>query len=263
MSTVDTPAYTTTFGINPHGETISATQRGFTTAFTYDGLGRQTRVDPPVGNATVTTYAPDASWVKVARGPSWTVTSLDGFGRAVGTENSVGVKTQTTYNALGQVTDASAPYTGLQHTGTQFSYDRAGTRRDPHERGQLRGPVHLRRCGRRAADHDHRRGGPPDAADLAGVGEPRRRRGWRGWSMPRATTTTYTYTVLGSLSQVSSPGGVTRTWTYDTQNRLQWQDQPESGRTWYLEYDNVGQLKKQRDANLQDDAVTPTMPTTA
>jgi YD repeat-containing protein len=126
VSAVHTPASTTTFGINPHGETISATQRGFTTEFTYDGLGRQTRVHPPVGNDTVTSYADDASWVKVARGPSWTITSLDGFGRAIGTENSVGVKTQTAYNALGQVTYASAPYTGVQHTGAQFTYDVLG-----------------------------------------------------------------------------------------------------------------------------------------
>ncbi len=68
--------------------------------------------------------------------------------------------------------------------------------------------------------------------------------------------TSYAYTGLGSLSQVSSPGGVTRTWTYDTQNRLLWQEQPESGRTWYLEYDGVGNLKKQRDANQHDTLYT-------
>ncbi len=143
VSAVHTPLYTTSFGINEYGETTWATQRGFTTEFTYDGLGRQTRVHPPIGNDTVTTYAPDASWVKVARGASWTHTDLDGFGRAVGTVNSVATNTLTTYNALGQVTYASAPYSGVQHTGTQFEYRCAGARPHAHESGRLGRPLRL------------------------------------------------------------------------------------------------------------------------
>ena len=255
VSAVHTPAYSTTFGINDLGETFSATQRGFTTEFTYDGLGRQTRVHPPVGNDTVTSYAEDASWVKVTRGPSWTHTDLDGFGRAVGTVNSVAINTLTTYNALGQVTYTSAPYTGVQHTGTQFTYDvlgRVTTRTNPDSSVvQYAYDAAANGLQTTTTDEEGRQTaqvwqatGSPDGGRLARVVD------------AVGHTTSYAYTSLGSLSQVSSPGGVTRTWTYDNQNRLLWQEQPESGLTSYLEYDNVGNLTKQRDANLHDTLYT-------
>ena len=255
VSAVHTPASTTTFDINEHGETTAATQRGFTTTFTYDGLGRQTRVHPPVGNDTVTTYATDASSVTAARDQSWTRTDLDGFGRAVGTENAVGIKTLTSYDALGQTIYASAPYSGAQHAGTQFAYDALGrvlTRTNADGSDAHYGYDAVADGLRTAITDEEERPtqqvwqatGSPDAARLARVID------------ATGHSTSYTYTTLGSLYQVSSPDGVTRTWTYDTQNRLQWQEQPESGRTWYLEYDGVGNLTKQRDANLHDTLFT-------
>ena len=251
VSAVHTPASTTTFGINERSETIWATQRGFTTGFQYDALGRQTRIQPPAGNDTVTSYAEDASWVTVARGASWTTTSLDGFGRAVATENSVGVKTLTTYNAVGQVIYASAPFSGLQHTGTQFAYDALGrvlTRTNPDGSvGQYTYDAVADGLRTTITDEEGRQtqqvwqaSGSPDGARLARVVD------------AAGHQTSYGYTVLGSLSGVLSPGGVARTWTYNAQNRLLSQTQPESGTVTYG-YDPVGNLVWQTDAEAADD----------
>ena len=51
-----TPMHTVTRVINPDGTVASETQRGFTTSYQYDGLGRRTRVQPPAGLAFQTTY---------------------------------------------------------------------------------------------------------------------------------------------------------------------------------------------------------------
>jgi RHS repeat-associated protein len=58
--------------------------------------------------------------------------------------------------------------------------------------------------------------------------------------------TSYQYDLLGNLTQVSQ-GGQTRTFTYDSFNRIKTANNPESGLVQYT-YDLQGQLKTKRDA---------------
>src|SRR5207244_180851 len=64
----------------------------------------------------------------------------------------------------------------------------------------------------------------------------------------------YTYNALGKLTSVSGPPGpegepIQRTWHYNSKNLLDYEIQPESGRTNYTEYDGAGNLRKKTDAN--------------
>ena len=71
--------------------------------FEYDAAGRPTLAIPPVGDATLTEYDNVAGrWTKTSRGGTYfTLTTLDGFGRPVETEDAAGVKTRVTYDAEG------------------------------------------------------------------------------------------------------------------------------------------------------------------
>jgi YD repeat-containing protein len=123
---VATPEYTISRSINADGSVASETRRGKTTEFDYDAGGRLTLVTPAVGTATQTSYASDGSSVTVTRGSSWGTSTVDGFGRPIGTENAVGVKTTTTYDNLGRRIFQSAPFTGSSGVGNNFEYDALG-----------------------------------------------------------------------------------------------------------------------------------------
>jgi len=251
VSAIHTPESTTTFGINAFGETVSATQRGATTVFTFDSLGRQTRVHPPAGDDTITTYAGDGSWVTVARGPGWTTTTLDGFGRPLGTITSQGVQTATGYDARGRTAWVRAPWDTAHPADrrTSFDYDALDrviltTQPDSSTVTTAYGSTG---SGLQTTITDEegrvtrqlwQAVGSPTAARLAAVTD------------AANETTWYAYDVLGALRQVSSPGGVTRTWTYNSQHRLTAQTQPELGTVSYG-YDSVGNLAWQTDAKNQ------------
>jgi YD repeat-containing protein len=61
---------------------------------------------------------------------------------------------------------------------------------------------------------------------------------------------TYDYSVVGNLTSVQGPGGVTRTWVYSSNNPalLQSETHPESGTVNYTNYDAAGVLKQKTDA---------------
>ena len=69
---------------------------------------------------------------------------------------------------------------------------------------------------------------------------------------------TYTYHDTGQLHQIIGPDGPsgpeteTRTWTYDSKQRLASETHPESGTLQYEEYDAAGLLKRTRDASNPD-----------
>ena len=250
VSAVHTPEHSTVSGINAFGETIWTRQRGFTTEFWYDGLGRQIRVIPPEGNATITSYAGDGRSVTVSRGPSWTRTDLDPFGRAVHTENSQWVQTAATYDVLGRTTGTSQPYLGPTPWGwTEITHDGLGRVRltknpDGSTVQYAYGSVPT---GLETQITDEEGSvttqvwqavGAPGQAQLASVTD------------AAGQTTSYAYNLLGSLTDVASPGGVTRAWRYNAQNRLVSQTQPESGTVTYT-YDAVGNMAAQNDAKNQ------------
>jgi YD repeat-containing protein len=94
---IRTPEHTSERVINPDGTVERETQAGRTTTYTYDALGRVLSSQPPGGAApTLTSYdLLNGSWMRVARGNDFTETAFDGFGRAVATQDAVGVQTRT------------------------------------------------------------------------------------------------------------------------------------------------------------------------
>ena len=258
-----TPAHTIHRVINPDGTVQAVTQNGATTTFEYDALGRQIRIHPPVGNDTWTTYAGDGASVTVSHGGSWTRTDLDGFGRAVSTLNSQGIHTATAYDALGRTAWVRAPWDSAhaEERKTEVTYDpfgRVTARKNPDN-----SVVHTTYSGDAtgqqttiADENGHtttqrwHATGSPDEARLVAVTD-------------AAGGTSYAYNGLGSLTTVTLPGGLVRTWTYNTKNQLASQTQPEFGAqgqsapgTVTYGYDAVGNLVSQTDAAGQTTGYT-------
>ena len=129
-----TPAYSVSRTINEDSTVASETRAGRTTRFAYDALFRPTTIQPPGGtNATLTEYDNvGGAWVNTTRGGSWLKTIVDGFGRPVQTDNSVGVQTLTEYDALGRVTKRTNPPEPNRQrqvaggTARDFTYDENG-----------------------------------------------------------------------------------------------------------------------------------------
>ena len=247
----------TTRVINPDGTVESETRRGFTTTFSYDGLFRQTVVDPQLGNNTVTTYDNEGEFVTTTRGPNvsgfttFLKTTLDGFGRPVATEDSAGVKTKTTINALGLVTFKSLPYASPASgsVGTTLSYDaldRLTTTLNPDASSTSRAydgiSVTITDEVARKTRQVWQAFGDPGKGRLVSVTldySP-----GSGVTDELEQTTTYTYNALNSLRTVTFPNSsqVARTFTYNTKNQLQSEEHPEIAGLISYTYDAAGRL---------------------
>ena len=102
----------------------SETRGGRTTRFGYDGLFRTISVQPPGADATppmtnATTIAYDnqtGATMTVTRGSSLITTTVDGFGRPISMQNSVGVRTSTRYDGEGRTVFEGYP---VQANGAQ------------------------------------------------------------------------------------------------------------------------------------------------
>jgi YD repeat-containing protein len=131
VSEIATPTYTITREINPEGTVASETRGGRTTRFLYDRLFRIERSTPPgASDPIVTTYDNGSlSAVTVSRGDGAArfavTTSLDGFGRPTGTDDSIGGHTRIRYDAEGRKIFESYPFTGAE-IGTTIAYDALG-----------------------------------------------------------------------------------------------------------------------------------------
>ncbi len=258
------PAYGIARVINSDGTVHAETRTGRTTTFTYDGLFRPQMVTPPGStNATTTSYDNiDGSWVEVTRGGSRVRTTHDGFGRVVQTDNSIGVRRLTEYDAEGRTIKESLPFatTGTLATArkdTVIEYDALGrvTRRvnpDGTDSLQSYGPntVTLQSepvdGARRVTVQTYESFGNPDEARLVKVRD------------AKGNDWVYTYNGLGQLRIVTAPDGAQRVWTYKTYtdadgekatNRLASETHPESGTVTYVRYDAAGNLAEKRDAN--------------
>lgn len=238
---VATPEYTITRVVNPDGTIQSETRRGFTTSFLYDALSRKTRVTPPAGNDTVIEYDnASARAVTVRRGPSWTKTDLDGFGRDVGTTNSVGVRTERTLDACGRAAFESYPFSGVKQ-GVSFTFDglsRVGTARNPDNtvvrREYLGIDTRIFDENNHPTFQDWSAFGTPDGARLVAVTD------------AASKTTNYAYNAIGKLTEVRPPVGGRHSWTYNAKNFLVSEEHPETGIVRYT-HDNVGNVKTRQD----------------
>jgi len=250
VASIDTPEYDITREVNPDGTIKSETRGGHKTDYFYDPLQRLERVNPDVEGVPsldiVTTYG--ATSVTVTRGVSVTTTTLDGFGRPIGTKNAEDVETKTAYDVEGRTTYASYPfYTGSGDTGETFHYDGLG-RVTQIDRP---GPCEPAPC-RVTIEHD---GLEQTITDEQGRATEQR---WEAFGDPGAArfasltdaaakVWTYTYHALGGLAAVDAPGAHgTRSWSYGTDHLLDAETHPESGTTTYT-YDG-GRLWQRRDA---------------
>jgi YD repeat-containing protein len=239
-----------TRSINPEGTVATETRRGFSTTFQYDGLLRETRRAPPVGNPIVTEYDNTAgAWMRIVRGASVLTTNLDGFGRPVGTSNSEGVVSRAVLDALGRRTYESYPYqlaSGFPDRGTSFTYDaldRVTRRTNPDTSyatfQYLNDGIDVTITDEEghARTQDWAGFGEPSDARLASVTEPGE----------GTVKTQYAYNALGGLTEVSPPGtAAKRSWRYNTKNQLDQEIHPESGTVTYT-YDPAGNLKTRVD----------------
>jgi RHS repeat-associated protein len=254
---------------------------GLTERWEYDDLGRTTLTVPRTadpacqvciggscqgcgGGSTTTTYDnEDGAWIQTTRKNSVVTQCLDGYGRAIRTENSLGVQSAQTYDALGRVAAASAPF---QPNGTppvarhdvSSTYDALGrlvsqTRPDG-------GTVSYAYTGLNVTITESVGAGQParqtsqEWSPLAGPGSAR----LTAVQDAAGQWTTYGYDILGALTAVCGPGpspvrpcnanSGTRTWTFSESTHLPATDaHPESGVTSYT-YDYNGLLKTRQDA---------------
>jgi YD repeat-containing protein len=239
---------TESYVVNSNGTIQSHTLAGRTTTYSYDTAFRQLSVQPPGGTTPLTTeYDNDGAWVKITRGASWLQTTVDGYGRAIGTLNSQGVRTRTAFNAVGRVTYQSLPFVpgvGSGDIGTTFAYDALGRLTTETNPGSPTTTRQRTYAGNAVTFIDEL--GRQTILTNQSFGDPSEMR-LSSLSDAAGNTWSYQYNAAGSLTDVSAPGAVHRTWTYDSRNLLQTETHPESGRTQYTEYDLAGVLKRKID----------------
>jgi len=250
VSGVHAPEHTALREINPGG-TVHWERRGlYQREFEYDELGRETNHglrdlangSAFIGNDTATSYAPDGSSVHSSRGASWTTTFLDGFGRPVGTENAVGVKTRLAYTAWGDRSYEGYPYDAADR-GTVIAYDglgRAVRRTNPDETfiGYDYGGLTTTITDEKGHTSTQlwKATGHPSRARLVEVVDADQQH------------TTYGYDIVDTLTGVTHPDGNSRSWSFNAQHRLVNETHPESGGVTYT-YDAAGNVRTRTDAN--------------
>ncbi len=256
---IATPEWTITREINPTGTIKWETRvggEGHRTNFTYDKLFRLKDTDPPLGSTTTREYDNTAgTYARVRRGPSLVTTHLDGYGREDWTENSLGIKTDKTYDACGRVFYESYAY-DTNNIGTTYTLDALGrvtqkTNPDARfTRYEYSNGIDVKVTdeNNHVTDYDFSAFGNPDDARLMSVVD-----AGSGASDARQTTS-YEYHALGSLTKVRHPGGLERTWGYygpnengGTHGLLKWELHPESGTTSYT-YHAAGNVWTKADA---------------
>jgi YD repeat-containing protein len=250
-----TAEFTVTRSINSDGTVASETRAGRTSTFAYDALSRVLTNQPPGGTNVIQTDYDNSggAWVKVTRGSSVTTTSLDGVGRPIATENSLGVKTSTAYDAEGRKTYEGYPFQpsrGFVDKGTRITgYDGLGrvtqrTNPDGSTVDYTYGDGTVTVCDentspRRCTTQTRQAFGTPDDARLAAVTD------------ALGNTWSYSYNALGKLLTVTAPAGgeaIVRAWRYNTTtNLLDLETQPESGTVGYV-YDAAGVVAQRTDA---------------
>jgi YD repeat-containing protein len=251
VSSITTPEYAITRGINSTGTVASETRNGHTTGFTYDKQNRVITVDPPdVDNIesqdVITAYS--ASAVTVTRGVSSTRTDLDGFGRPTATTNAVNVRTTVAYDVEGRQTSASYPfYVGGSVSGETFHYDGLGRVTQIDRPGACEPApcrVTIAHAGLTQTITDEQ--GRPMTQYWEAFGDPRAAQ-LESVTDAASQVWAYRYNGLGLLTEVDAPGAYgSRSWSYGLDDRLDAETHPESGTTTYSY--SGGRLETRTDA---------------
>ncbi len=240
VSRITTPYYVISRSLNWDGTVGSETNgRNETTSYLYDEAMRPTRITPPVGNPTITSYTYSGGYLTSKSeqcGSFATSRNYDGLGREISTSNSLGITTGTSYHPCGikkQTSSNISDTTLFDHFGRPTLIT--------HLDGSTRGYKHIDDSHLQITDeegyvthHYYRYFGSPDERYLYRIIDADNQ------------TTDYAYNILGSLRQASGVGR-TDSYEYSTKNFLTSATHPESGTTIYTQ-DNVGNLKTIQDS---------------
>ncbi len=236
VSAITNPVYSITRSINWAGTIASETDgRLNTTSFSYDALDRLAAISPPLEASTTISYDNvGASFWKVTKGVTFTQSTVDGLGRVTSTSASEGINTRSTYNVCGQKTYQSYPHT-TTNIGDSFTYD-VLDRVTKVTHPDLT-PLTYAYAGSDVSITDER--GITRSYGYTAFGNPDEK---RLDSVADATgTTAYAYNAVGSLTGITHPGGLSRSFSYDAKNFLIGETQPETGTLTYGR-DAVGNL---------------------
>jgi YD repeat-containing protein len=242
--------YTVSRTVNPDGSVATQTNgRGFTTAFSYDDLGRAILITPPPQSgetAIVISYdgGPTAFNTNkiVTQGGYWLETRLDGLGRELGKETVSGVQLRQEYDAFGRIGFQSLPsYVPNSQVGDTFTYDALGriesvTHADNSVTSYTYSATEhtVVRVDEQARQtvQTRRAFGLPENDWLVRVQLP---------GEPTPAEDTYTYLVGGHLSSVLY-AGVDRAIGHNIAKQVRVEADPESGSIYYG-YDPAGNLR--------------------
>jgi YD repeat-containing protein len=265
VKTIKTPKYGVTVSrtINPTGTIHDETRRGAMTTFDYDLLDRRTKLTPHIGYPFETDYALDGTTITERRSDgaetnptkSETVSTLDGFGRVVATQNTVGVKTSRQYDPYGRVRFESLPFTGSSGSGTTTEYDDLGrVKKRIESDGHFVSFDYFDGVDVTITEENAPKATRITTQDWSAFGDPATAR-LVGLTDADAQTWSYEYNAIGRLLKVTQPDtpATSRTWTYvgNNSDRLASEVHPESGTTSYTEYDGAGRVTKKTTPNGQ------------
>ena len=237
VTQVRTPMHTTDRDVNRDGTIAWERRRGFITYFSYDKLGRQTRVAPPLGEPTVKVYGSDGTTVTTIRGDNVSTEHVDGLGRVTWTQDPVGVRRNVAYDNCGRKTFESLPYyhateSWRKDTGVRTTHDaldRVATRTQPDNTLARwaffiggSGPTPLGLTSTDENNHSNtqywKAFGHPDDHVITTVID------------ANGNRFDYAYNALGSLTSVQAPGTTqVRRFIHNPKNQLQRECQPEFG----------------------------------
>ncbi len=240
---------------NPYGAFLASTTsaEGRTTSYAYNRAGERTSTTDPAGNATSYAYDfagrvqkttnPDGTYAKVAynaqglplstkqytKAPfpflvSTTSKTYDAVGNTLSITDNSGSTSTFTYDATGVMTNEVQPVSATDSITTSFGYDAGGHRtRFTDGRGN-------------SWKYTYNNWGKQESVVAPAAGT---------YTAAADRTTSYVYDQLGQLSQVTQPGGVVNSMSYDLSGNLA--SQSGSGAeaataTRTFTYDTLGQV---------------------
>jgi RHS repeat-associated protein len=205
-------------------------EKTLTTRYTYDSVGRPTRVVDPLGRATSATYDTQGDPLSTidAAGHT-TTTAYNTFGEPTTVTDPTGaVVVRASYDNAGNLTGVQGP-DGQAVQGTYDSQGRLVETTDAH--------------GNKATMHYDSAGNVTTATNSAGATQATFDESGHMTSFTDASgaKTSYTYDPSGLLNAVTDPRGNKRTAKYDALGRLVSQTDPLGAMTTYV-YDGTSQL---------------------
>jgi len=232
------------------------------TTFQSDNFCRPYVTNSPLGGFEIRTYEslgnPATQHVRVetpsatpedGTGNDYAKEYFDGLGRPYKTIKKGPTPAQqilrdTTYNARGQTASETAPYymnqTAYTTSYTYDSLDRLLSARFP-DNNQIQKTYGIWR-GTTIDEHPHSTTVRFDAYGRTATREQQ----LNGQTL----VTSYSYDLLGRMTGITDPVGITWSWTFDSLGRNTIKADPDSG-SWSFDYDDAGRVLQQTDAKSQ------------